>query len=256
MATIYQTNPGELIAQPDRQMATFASGLIRVDQTFVGVTSEATNHRTELAVNNPFPGNDTEPAIDGLFIFPTPQEMRTGDGFTNYKVSAYGRVNNTLNGIEMKQRQVSISNTLIGYGCYYWDLAGSIVKPSSEFLEFGALNISEEIYQPFGFYEQSGTYQFLSLTENYTAVIYTEGSGSRPSDGSGRSEVNIVRSAPVYVTYYTAIFSSDGVTEDVTITFRLTKPIVRIVAQRSFGYFNEYDIETYRDLNNDSTVIA
>lgn len=90
MPTIYQQTAGGLIPQPDRTVATFDSGLIRVDQQFICATENAETHRATLAVGNAFPG-DTSPAIDGLFIFPTPQESRAGDGLTTFMVSGYGR---------------------------------------------------------------------------------------------------------------------------------------------------------------------
>jgi len=88
--TIYEQNTGSLIAQPDRSVATFDSGLIRVDQEFICTTVSAETNRATLAVGSTFPG-DTSPAIDGLVIFPSPQESRTGDGLTKFMVSGYGR---------------------------------------------------------------------------------------------------------------------------------------------------------------------
>jgi len=88
--TIYEQNTGSLIAQPDRTVATFDSGLLRVDQEFVCTTASAETNRATLAVGSTFPG-DTSPAIDGLVIFPSPQESRTGDGLTKFMVSGYGR---------------------------------------------------------------------------------------------------------------------------------------------------------------------
>ena len=37
------------------------------------------------------PFDDGAPAIDGLFIFPEPQEVDRGDGFVEFRVTAYGR---------------------------------------------------------------------------------------------------------------------------------------------------------------------
>jgi len=88
--TIYEQNTGSLIPQPDRTVATFDSGLLRVDQEFVCTTASAETNRATLAVGSTFPG-DTSPAIDGLVIFPSPQESRTGDGLTKFMVSGYGR---------------------------------------------------------------------------------------------------------------------------------------------------------------------
>lgn len=88
--SIYEQNPGGLIAQPNRKVAVFDSGLIRVEQDFVCTTESADSNREILQVGNSFP-KDTSPAFDGLFIFPSPQEIRTGDGLTRFMVSGYGR---------------------------------------------------------------------------------------------------------------------------------------------------------------------
>lgn len=82
-----------LIAQPGRSVSTFPSGLVRVDQTYLGLTANASTHRAILAVGNDMPDGDSSPCIDGLKIFPEVQEVRREDGFTEYKVCAYGRIN-------------------------------------------------------------------------------------------------------------------------------------------------------------------
>jgi hypothetical protein len=97
-AIIYQKTPGGLFATGERTVSTFPSGLVRVDQTFICPTSDAATHRAALAVGNDMPG-DSAPAIDGLKIFPEPQEKKRDNGFTEFIVSAYGRVstNSTIN---------------------------------------------------------------------------------------------------------------------------------------------------------------
>ena len=93
-AIIYETNPGQLIPQGNRTVSTFPSGLVRVDQSFIGRTSLESTHRQQFQIGNPFP-NGSEPSVDGLSIFPAIQEKRLPDGFTEYIVSAYGRTNTT-----------------------------------------------------------------------------------------------------------------------------------------------------------------
>jgi len=105
--TIYEQNTGSLIAQPDRTVATFDSGLLRVDQEFVCTTASAETNRATLAVGSTFPG-DTSPAIDGLVIFPSPQESRTGDGLTKFMVSGYGRATDQF----ISSRYSTISTTI------------------------------------------------------------------------------------------------------------------------------------------------
>ena len=89
-AIIYEKTANGLYPTGERSISTFPSGLLRVDQTFVCRTSAAATHRADLAVGEDMPGGST-PAIDGLKIFPEPQERKRDDGFTEFIVSAYGR---------------------------------------------------------------------------------------------------------------------------------------------------------------------
>jgi hypothetical protein len=92
--TIYKSTD-DLIAQAGRTVSTFASGLVRVEQTYLGLTDRAALHRAVLAIGNDMPDGDSSPCIDGLKIFPEVQEVRREDGFTEYQVCAYGRLNVT-----------------------------------------------------------------------------------------------------------------------------------------------------------------
>lgn len=84
-----------LKAQDDRTVQTFPSGLIRVDRTYVCPTASEATFRPILLKGNPPPQDDLAPSIDGLFIFPDPSENRRDDGFTEFRVSSYGRINTT-----------------------------------------------------------------------------------------------------------------------------------------------------------------
>jgi len=58
---------------------------------------DAARYRNILRANEPMPFDDGAPAIDGLFIFPEPQEQVRNDGFVEFRVTAYGRTN--INGV-------------------------------------------------------------------------------------------------------------------------------------------------------------
>ena len=92
---IYQKTPGQLIAQGERTVATYPSGLIRVDQSFICPTIDTASQRALLPVESNFPSGN-EPAIDGIFVYPEIQEKRQADGFTEFIVSGYGRTSDTL----------------------------------------------------------------------------------------------------------------------------------------------------------------
>jgi hypothetical protein len=81
----------DLIAMPGRSVQTYPSGLMRVERLFLCRKSDASKHRKILQVNNFMPNDNNAPAIDGLLIFPEPQERDRDDGFIEFKVSAYAR---------------------------------------------------------------------------------------------------------------------------------------------------------------------
>jgi hypothetical protein len=89
---IYKANSSGLIAQGDRSVTTYPSGLLKVEQTFIGLTENESTDRLQLQIGKRFP-LDGSPSLDGVFIFPATQENRGADGFTTYKVSGYGRIN-------------------------------------------------------------------------------------------------------------------------------------------------------------------
>lgn len=93
--TIFTSNATALIAQPGRAVNTYPSGLVRVDQTYLGLTAQSAVHRATLAIGNNMPDGNSSPCIDGLKIFPEVQERRREDGFTEFIVSAYGRASST-----------------------------------------------------------------------------------------------------------------------------------------------------------------
>lgn len=81
----------DLVALPQRNVQTFPSGLVRVDRVYACRKALADRFRRDLAVGNPLPLDPGTPAIDGLYIFPEPQENVRSDGFVEFRVSAYGR---------------------------------------------------------------------------------------------------------------------------------------------------------------------
>jgi hypothetical protein len=71
----------------------FPSGLVRVERSFACRHEDAARYRNTLSVNEPMPFDDGAPAINGLFIFPEPQEQLRDDGFVEFRVTAYGSSN-------------------------------------------------------------------------------------------------------------------------------------------------------------------
>jgi hypothetical protein len=83
----------DLVMAPGRSVQTFPSGLVRVERRYICRKEYAARYRSDLAVGNALPGDDGAPAIDGLYIYPEPQEQSRDDGFIEFRVTAYGRSN-------------------------------------------------------------------------------------------------------------------------------------------------------------------
>lgn len=83
----------DLIMAPGRSVQTFPSGLVRVERRYFCRKVDAARYRSDLAVGNALLGDDGAPAIDGLYIYPEPQEQSRDDGFVEFRVTAYGRSN-------------------------------------------------------------------------------------------------------------------------------------------------------------------
>ena len=164
--TIFASNPTALIAQPGRAVNTFPSGLVRVDQTYLGLTSQSATHRATLAVGNNMPDGDSSPCIDGLKIFPEVQERRREDGFTEFIVSAYGRANTTgsvLFAWEVVQKSYTFSGTDLSGDQYSYTRSG-IFKQKAKTVQKVLLKTDE--------------YDFSSDVSGVSTPILIDGSGS------------------------------------------------------------------------------
>jgi hypothetical protein len=93
MQTIYEKNPGELIATLPRTVTHYDSGLIQVSQTFVGRTDLSSQFRSILEVGDVFPTNTGIRSVDLIRIFPNVSENVRTDGMTEFIVNGYGRAN-------------------------------------------------------------------------------------------------------------------------------------------------------------------
>jgi hypothetical protein len=111
--TYYGTR--NLIALPGRSVQTFPSGLVRVERSFACRPEDAARYRNTLRVNEPMPFDDGAPAINGLFIFPEPQERLRDDGFVEFRVTAYG-LSNTVGQQEKRLEAGTYTSTQIANG--------------------------------------------------------------------------------------------------------------------------------------------
>lgn len=77
--------------QETRSVTNFPSGLVRVERTYVCPTAEVGKFSGLFNQLGTLPLDDGTPAIDGLYIYPQPNQNTRSDGFTEFQVTAYGR---------------------------------------------------------------------------------------------------------------------------------------------------------------------
>jgi hypothetical protein len=227
--TIYQRNPGELIATGKRNVQTFPSGLMRIDRQYIGAEIDSKQHRLLLQLYGDLPEDDGSPAIDGVNIFPEVQESRDGTGFVTYQVSAYGRANKTgrLTGYTQQNATLFLS----GYGKISFSLrsvTGSIVIKTGDVITADDVSIPSETYDPSGF-----------TIEN------------RPdSVEAGISLYKLIVSGGKTIRQYQINFrNAVGNEGKFSIYIYLEDPKIRVTAQRDFGEWSEIDYVTLRNTN-------
>ena len=230
--TIFIANHTALIPQPGRAVNTFPSGLVRVDQTYLGLTSQATTHRATLAVGNDMPDGDSSPCIDGLKIFPEVQERRREDGFTEYIVSAYGR-NKSTPTIERRVNYFNLQtlyvSTMLQMNLLRKTVTATVV--SNSLPSFASLNLPESDFDPATallFDPASGDFsEANSITKLSTAPWFATGSVVWRFQFDGKSV-----DEPILFPGLTSNFSTDSNQKGC--------PLPLVISSRNFGYWTEW----------------
>jgi hypothetical protein len=250
MSTIYEKTAGSLIAQPDRSVATFDSGLIRVDQAFLCTTASAETNRLSLAVGNSFPG-ETSPAIDGLFIFPSPQESRTGDGLTKFMVSGYGRATDQF----ISQRRGTTS-TVIKSSYITPDtidnrdfaiitansLVGKIAILDEDGLTFAQLNLDPSFSEP-----------ILVIPVDASHVIRETARASRVENAvnwDGQIYSNLVTTVRIEITL------PEFIDTDLVGFYTYSTPLIGIDFSTSYGKLTELGINVSVPIGNPTDIFT
>ena len=242
MATIYEKTAGALIATPGRTVATFPSGLCRVDQKYVCTTANAATHRAALAIGNDMPDGNNAPAIDGLKIYPAPQEIERGDGFTEFMVSAYGRTTDQMVNIELVKTNITPSfGQAFLATVSFWEIKGKIALPYGSNVEFETLGLDPALLLPFDALYYGEDQQVLSVTTGEITSYYSEQS-------SGSYTRVIARR-------YEIVFKTDGINPSWTWAVYIEDPVFIVANQQNFGSFIEVDITTKRINTEDLTAI-
>ena len=233
MATIYEKTAGSLIATPGRTVATFPSGLCRVDQKYICTTATAATHRATLAIGNDMPDGNDAPAIDGLKIYPAPQEIERGDGFTEFMVSAYGRTTEQMVNIELVKTNITPSfGQAFLATVSFWEIKGKLALPYGSNIEFETLGLDPALLLPFDALYYGEDQEVLSVT--------TGDSRSYDIQQSSNSHARVI------LRRYDIVFTTDGINPSWTWVVYIEDPVFVVANQQNFGSFIEVDIATKR----------
>jgi len=234
---IYEKNAGELIPQGVRSVSTFPSGLIRVDQTFICSTPNVATHRADLKIKEDFPGG-SEPAIDGLYIYPEVQENRRGDGFSELIASGYGRTAVTLQNIRNQvfngTVQMTSGGDVGGSLLYLTNLLysrnivnGFIAIKDGDSLSVEDLGLDDQLFVPFNLFNTNTNYEIVitSIEFNYTSQNYIDWNGDLRTRYFNK------------INFYSTKWGSG-----ILYSFPWASPVIKVINSQNFGVFKELEI--------------
>jgi len=224
--TIYEKSPNQLIRTGERSITSFPSGLMRVDQLYVGKSGNESDHRAQLSYGAVMPGQSDLPDLDGVFIFPEIQESRDGQGFTRYQASGYGRTTDQPRELSRTQQtlkmQGGFDNAIFNISVIVVNTTNTIVKRLGEVVTDADFTFDESLLLP-----------FAVIYDNFPERIF-----------QSVTETNVLQARFGTVRVYEARFLDGDI--PYALFFRLIDPKVEIIAQRNFGKFTEYEVALNR----------
>jgi hypothetical protein len=229
---IYEKNAGELIPQGGRLVSTFPSGLIRVDQTFICSTPNVATHRANLKIKEDFLGG-SEPAIDGLYIYPEVQENRRGDGFSELIASGYGRTADTLQNIRKQVFTGTLQRTSGGISnvtnLFYSRniINGFIAIKDGDSLSVEDLGLDDQLFVPFNLVNINDDYEIVitSIDFNYKSQTYIDWNGDLRTRYFNK------------INFYSTQYGSE-----ISFNFPWGSPVIKVINSQNFGVFKELEI--------------
>lgn len=247
MSTIIEQTPGGLYKQPARTVATFPSGLVRIDQSYKCSNAAESTHRDTVAVGNELPDDDGYPAIDGAFIFPHCQQVRDGAGFTEFVASAYGRTtdlpSNFITTIQTVQSGQESSYKLMNFTV-------DIVLLTSEILTLEKLSLEPALLDPFDFFyvNEYNSVKNITVTGTSNLSLTAVNAQGQIDDSSYRRR----REFLITFDMFTVDGDPTGTTQDAVFT--LNDPTIKIASQTHYGKFTEYKIDVNHNVTTGPTV--
>jgi len=245
MPTTIEQTPGGLYKQPDRTVATFPSGLVRIDQSYICRNSAEATHRTTLAVGNELPDDDGYPAIDGAFIFPHCQQVRRAGGFTEFIAAAYGRTT------DQPSNFITTIQTIAGQASYYRliNFTLDIVLPTEQVLTLEMLNLNPQMLDPFDFFfvNEYNKVKNITVTGSTNLTLTAVSAQGQVDDSLYRRRRDFL----VTFDMFTPTGDPTGTTQDAL--FVLNDPTIKVVSQSHYGKFTEYKIEVNHNITTGPT---
>ena len=261
MRTIHITNEADLIPLPGRSVSAWESGVVRVEEKYVGLTSMESIHRPLFAVGNAPPSGDNTPSFDGLTISSLPNESRRADGFTEYTITLHGRVDNTGTGdptssAALVSQSSLILNTLAlgpgfdSQGLYSINVAAFTPRVRTAVINRdvgGAFDVPENwdfAIQPFN-PDDLGTrlvvrrYRSGSIRNAAGPTLWTLESGVDSTIAFTKPEANVF-GAFLFSMRPEGDFSKNGAVDELTVNWFVTFPFFRTLI--SSGSLNIYNI--------------
>ncbi len=229
-----------------RVVTHYPSGLVRVSQTYYSRTDDAASSRLTLAPGNPMPDGNSDPAIDGLYIFPASQESQSGS-VIQFSVTAYGRTTTTPPApVNLPQRL-----SIVPLNFSVWQASGSIVVPYNSIVSPADLGIvfDDTFLTPFEIVRINSSTQSLLSIEETTITEPTARFQPMPTivlEAASLTLLEYLLPIPG-IRQYTVKMTNDGITQAGTDLFiSLKDPEIRYTSFRNFGKFMEVDFETVR----------
>lgn len=210
MSTLYTRDGEDVFELPGRTVNTFASGLVRIDSSYLAKTSNIQNVRNvSFQVGQSIYGDDTYPAVDGLYLYPEAQEIRKEYGMTELIASFYGRTRTDVPPPVATERTIELLGTSISMSIN--DLFFQFVVPVGEIINFRDQGLFDSpLTEPNEIYYAGESIPFSKSSFTYKNFDYYN-----------------------YNTIPETYFEPP---------LQLIKPSILVIAQRNFGDFVELDV--------------
>jgi hypothetical protein len=271
MPTIYQQTPAPWKTN-QATITTFKSGLLRVDQEYLVPTASLADYYPRFLAGEELTDIDS-PAMDGLYIYPTPQFQNRGDGLTAINVSAYGRVSNQVTDASYFEERVNVSlisrtiKYITGdfpgftssiYSFSLFNRRGSVVLASGESISDLDFQVEPQYAAPFNFSGANNSFEAdsrigdLKVTE-VTPEKYLE-EGQRWYEVQLGYQVTNERLdlGPPFILFpkgspypgpnkVVVVNPGDPTYPDYSTPLVMLPPVFEIINTTYFGYWTEYE---------------